>query len=204
MVAYTDGSCLNNGETSAKAGSGVWFGEDDETNASLRVPGPDQSNQTGELVAILYALKTVPPDRALTTKTDSMYAILGPTKNLEKWEDKGWLDSKHAGIFRCLTAWVRFRSNTTKIAWVKIGKFWTRIENYGRRGICSHCEAEKSTEHILTPRAGNKYGPSRTNYGGSGPSPTSRSTGPIWAAAYRAPKSRTVSPTKASTAYSAS
>jgi len=29
------------------------------------------------------------------------------------------MQSKHAGIFKCLTAWVRYRSNTTKITWVK-------------------------------------------------------------------------------------
>ena len=267
VVVYTDGSCTNNGETTAEAGSGVWYGNNDERNVGLRVPGPDQSNQTGELFAILHALRTVPPDRALTIKTDSMYAILGLTRNLERWEDLGWLNSKHAEIFKCLTAWMRFRSNVTKITWVKghsgvrgneeadklaaegaraapmsdaldlsapanqipsgaklaalsqkdfyravlrlkrpqprrsseinvgrvqacaaeayetaptpesvwkstrnkdltkktreflwkclhdafkIGKFWTRIENYEQRGICSHCETEESMEHILT------------------------------------------------------
>ena len=116
---YTDGSCTSNGETNACAGSGIWFGENDDQNASLRVPGPDQSNQTGELYAILHALRTFPPDKALKIKTDSMYAILGLTKNLEKWEDQGWMYSKHADLFKSITAWVRFRSNTTKMAWVK-------------------------------------------------------------------------------------
>ena len=267
VVVYTDGSCLNNGEATAAAGSGVWFGEGDARNTSLRVPGPSQSNQIGELTAILHALKAVPTDQALHIKTDSMYAILGLTRNLEKWEDKGWLGTKHAKVFKCLTAWMRFRSNTTRISWVKghsgirgndeadklaaegarsvpsadaldlvapenmvpsgaklaalsqkdfyqgimklkrpqprrsaeinigrvqacaeeayetaptpesvwkstrhrdltkktreflwkcmhdafkIGKFWTRIENYEQRGICSYCNSEESMEHILT------------------------------------------------------
>jgi len=132
IVVYTDGSCLNNGETTATAGCGIWFGDDDERNTSLKVPGPDQSNQVGELVAILHALRTVPTDRALTIKTDSMYAILGLTKNLENWEDKGWLNSKHAEIFKCLTAWMRFRSNTTRITWVK-----------GHSGVKGNEEADK-------------------------------------------------------------
>ena len=129
---YTDGSCLNNGETTAAAGCSIWFGDNDERNTSLKVPGPDQSNQVGELVAILHALRAVPTDRALTIKTDSMYAILGLTKNLENWEDKGWLNSKHAEIFKCLTAWTRFRSNTTRITWVK-----------GHSGVKGNEEADK-------------------------------------------------------------
>ena len=132
ITVYTDGSCSNNGETTARAGSGVWFGDDDPRNTSMRVPGPDQSNQTGELIAILHALRSTPPDRALTIKTDSMYAIQGLTVNLEKWEDKGWLSSKHAGIFKCLTAWMRYRSNTTKITWVK-----------GHSGVKGNEEADK-------------------------------------------------------------
>jgi len=131
-VVYTDGSCTNNGETNARAGSGIWYGENDERNTSLRVPGPEQSNQTGELYAILHALRTIPPDQALIIKTDSMYAIQGLTKNLEKWEDQGWMYSKHATLFKSITAWVRHRSNTTKLIWVK-----------GHSGIRGNEEADK-------------------------------------------------------------
>ena len=45
---YTDGSCMNNGRADARAGSGVWFGAGDDRNASERVLGDAQSNQTGE------------------------------------------------------------------------------------------------------------------------------------------------------------
>jgi ribonuclease HI len=118
-VIYTDGSCINNGEASAKAGSGVWYGDNDPKNASLRVPYPDQSNQTGELHAIIHAIQTNPPDQAIHIKTDSMYVIQGLTKNLEKWEDQGWMRTKHAPLFKNLVAWTRYRSNTTKITWIK-------------------------------------------------------------------------------------
>ena len=131
-TVYTDGSCSNNGETTAQAGSGVWYNADDGRNASLRVPGPNQSNQTGELYAILHALKTFPPDWALSIKTDSMYAVHGLTRNLEKWEDRGWMYSKHATLFKDITAWVRYRSNITIITWVK-----------GHDGITGNEEADK-------------------------------------------------------------
>ena len=33
---YTDGACSNNGKPSARAGFGVWFGENDERNESKK------------------------------------------------------------------------------------------------------------------------------------------------------------------------
>jgi len=132
LEVYTDGSCINNGETTAQAGGGTWFGENDERNTGFRVPGPDQSNQTGELHAILHAIKTAPSDQALIIRTDSMYAVSGLTKNLEKWEDQGWQYSKHAELFKCIVAWIRHRSNVTQIAWVK-----------GHSGIKGNEEADK-------------------------------------------------------------
>ena len=48
-----------------------------------------------------------------------MHAINRLTKNLEKWEDQGWLFSKHTNLFKDITTWTRFRSNQTKMIWVK-------------------------------------------------------------------------------------
>jgi ribonuclease HI len=130
--SVTDGSCFDNGEETARAGSGIWFGEGDQRNTGLRVPGSEQSNQVGELYAIVHALRTAPKDQALLIKTDSMYAIGGMTTNLKEWEDRGWIDTKHADLFRCITAWTRFRSNTTEVAWVK-----------GHSGVRGNEEADK-------------------------------------------------------------
>ena len=132
ITIYTDGSCTNNGETSARAGSGIWFADNDPRNQSLRVPTTLQSNQTGELYAILLAISSLPPDQAIVIRTDSMYAINGLTKNLEKWEDQGWLFSKHATLFKNITAWMRFQSNKTQMVWVK-----------GHSGIKGNEEADK-------------------------------------------------------------
>ena len=38
MTVYMDGVCNNNGLESATAESGVWYGDDDPCNQSIRVP----------------------------------------------------------------------------------------------------------------------------------------------------------------------
>jgi ribonuclease HI len=56
---YTDGTCFNNGKLNARCSSGVWFGPNDNWNTALKVQGPPQSNQVGEIAAIIKALTSV-------------------------------------------------------------------------------------------------------------------------------------------------
>ena len=48
VVVYSDGSCLNNGKKSARAGVGVYFGPDDPRNVSEPLEGA-QTNQRAEI-----------------------------------------------------------------------------------------------------------------------------------------------------------
>ena len=80
-MVYTDGACDNNGKENASAGSGVWYDDKDPRNQCVRVPLQEQSNQTGELFAILLAVRNHPPNKDLTIVSDSKYAIDGLTKN---------------------------------------------------------------------------------------------------------------------------
>jgi len=92
---YTDGSCIHNGKPNAKAGIGVYFGENDPRNVSKRVIGK-QSNNTGELTAIITALTILKPEIQTNTKvvvhTDSEYAIKCMTTYGRKLEKKGFLE----------------------------------------------------------------------------------------------------------------
>ncbi|KAI0693951.1 hypothetical protein C8T65DRAFT_585428, partial [Cerioporus squamosus] len=69
VEVYTDGATTLNGTASAKAGSGVWFGEGDPRNMAARTAGP-QTNQVAELYAINLAVAIVPPFAPLHVVTD--------------------------------------------------------------------------------------------------------------------------------------
>jgi ribonuclease HI len=92
---YTDGSCIHNGKPNAKAGIGVYFGENDSRNVSKRVIGK-QSNNTGELTAIITALTILKSEiqsgEKVVIHTDSEYSIKCMTTYGRKLEKKGFLE----------------------------------------------------------------------------------------------------------------
>lgn len=118
-TAYTDGSCLENGDLNARAGFGVWFGPNNPANVSARVPGPAQTNQIGEVLAIHAAAVNTPPFAPLHIKSDSRCAIDGLTKHLRRWEDRGWVNVANADAFQLAASALRKRSAPTDMQWVK-------------------------------------------------------------------------------------
>lgn len=75
---YIDGSCINNGKINARAGYGVFFDHNDERNEYGVVKGK-QSNNTGELTALIRALEILKKDieekKSINIYTDSEYVI---------------------------------------------------------------------------------------------------------------------------------
>ena len=132
QVIYTDGSCNNGGTDEARAGSGVWYGNQDPRNVAIRVPGKKQTNQIGELLAILHAIKSTPVNQPLRIRSDSRFAIDGLTEHAREWEKKDWIGVTHGALFKCTTAWIRARTATTILQWVK-----------GHSGIEGNEEADK-------------------------------------------------------------
>jgi ribonuclease HI len=114
-----DGMCLNNGKNNTQSGSGVWLGPDHENNLALRNPGRAQSNQVGELIAVIAAIERTPKNQPLRIITDSKYAIEGLTTNLKIWEDQGWIGVKNANLFKRATYLMRCRTAETAFQWVK-------------------------------------------------------------------------------------
>ena len=60
---------------------------DDDRNATIRVPGREQSNQVGELLTILHAVRTALGDLPLKIRGDSKFLIDGLTKHARRWEE---------------------------------------------------------------------------------------------------------------------
>ncbi|KAA1472067.1 RnaseH-domain-containing protein [Dentipellis sp. KUC8613] len=119
VTIYTDGACFNNGKANAYCGAGVWISDGHPHNRAIRVPGEHHSNQVGELVAIIEALRLTENFKPLTIKSDSNYSIKGLTKYLATWEDNGWIGVKNSLFFRIAAALLRARTATTKFHWVK-------------------------------------------------------------------------------------
>ena len=116
---YTDGACINNGEANARCGSGIWFGPNHRENKAIRVPGNLQSNQVGELVAIIAATEATPPNQPLVIVMDSRYAIEGLTTHLGTREDRGWIGIRNANLFKKAAYLLRRRTARTTFKWIK-------------------------------------------------------------------------------------
>ena len=90
---YTDGACSNNGRENAKAGIGIFLGQDDPRNVSEPVEGK-QSNNTAELIAIIKTWPIIKQDilnsKKVTIVSDSVYAIRCASSYGEKCSNQGW------------------------------------------------------------------------------------------------------------------
>ncbi|XP_047735673.1 ribonuclease H1 [Hyalella azteca] len=94
VVVYTDGCCEMNGRHGARAGIGVYFGEENPMNVSEPVRGR-ATNNTAEIQAITYALELIKRagfDKAVIN-TDSQFVINCMTSWLSGWKKRGWKKS---------------------------------------------------------------------------------------------------------------
>lgn len=100
IKVFTDGSCSKNGSINAKAGIGVYFGENDLRNVSRRIEGK-QTNNTAELSAVIEVFtileEEIKQDKKIIIYTDSEYVIKCCTGYGEKCEKNNW-KKKNGGI----------------------------------------------------------------------------------------------------------
>lgn len=94
---YVDGSCLDNGGTEARAGSGIFFGPGNRRNMAVRVPGA-QSNNRGEAYAVLQAVLVTDVHKTLVIFSDSELTIRTLTYWAPNRAATGWT-ATHGDIF---------------------------------------------------------------------------------------------------------
>ena len=93
VYVYTDGSCVNNGYANARAGIGIYFGENDPRNVSRSVVGK-QTNNVAELTAVIEAYELLKEDiqkgGEFVIVTDSEYVIKCVTNYGLRCARNGW------------------------------------------------------------------------------------------------------------------
>ncbi|KAJ7165503.1 ribonuclease H-like domain-containing protein, partial [Mycena crocata] len=108
IKVYTDGSCLHNGKPHARAGAGVFVGPNNKFNTSLRVTG-EQTNNRGELLAILYCLSIIPANRRIDIYSDSEYSIRSIVYWAPGHAEAGW-KCANSDLIQDIVSWIKFRT----------------------------------------------------------------------------------------------
>ena len=95
---YCDGSCIHNGLPNAKAGIGIYFGDNDPRNVSESISG--NTNNIAELCAMIRVYDYVKGD--VTIVSDSKYALLCVGTYGKKCESSGWPNIPNKELVRKL------------------------------------------------------------------------------------------------------
>ncbi|TNN53712.1 Ribonuclease H1 [Liparis tanakae] len=91
VVVYTDGCCSKNGQKGARAGIGVYWGDNHPLNAAEPLLGR-QTNQRAEIQAACKALEQAKENglKKLVLYSDSKFTINGVTCWVKNWKLNGW------------------------------------------------------------------------------------------------------------------
>jgi ribonuclease HI len=124
---------MNNGRMDARAGSGAFYGPDDNINLAIRVPEElKKSNNIAEILAVKETIELNPIDVPLRIKSDSKLVIDGLTK---RWEEEGFENTENGHLIKITEARLRQRKAPTTLEWVK-----------GRVGIEGNEMADRLTD----------------------------------------------------------
>ena len=143
VMVYTDGACPNNGKNGAKAGIGVWWNYGHKLNVSARVKGDKQTNNVGEIQAIIKAIELaieVKSLKKLQINTDSQFTIDSITKWMPGWKRKNWKKADGKDVVNKEDFIVLDRVNSdAKAHGIEIN--WQHVK--GHAGIEGNEEADK-------------------------------------------------------------
>ncbi|GBO41510.1 Ribonuclease H1 [Araneus ventricosus] len=91
VTVFIDGASSGNGQETAQAGIGVYWGAGNKLNTSLRLTGR-QTNNRAEILAAVHALRQAKElgVNNIRVCTDSQFLINGITKWIDNWKGNNW------------------------------------------------------------------------------------------------------------------
>jgi hypothetical protein len=110
---YTGGAQSIDELGNISSGSGIWYSLNDERkNSQLKLRTNINSDQPGELTAILWAVSEEPPQNNLTIISKSAYIdrILG---EVNKWERTGYIGVRNKELLKAIIAAIGNRGGPT-------------------------------------------------------------------------------------------
>ena len=127
MSIYVDGACRNNGQTEAKGGCGVYWGDGHPMNCSDVLLGEKQTNNRAEMSAAIIALSQAIADGLtnITMISDSRYMKEGISNWIKKWKINGWKSQTKTDILN-KDLWVLLGSLRNKV-----NVTWKLVEGHG-------------------------------------------------------------------------
>lgn len=114
-TVYTSGACAKAGHEDASAGGGVWYGEDDDENAALRVPGERRSKLSGEIAAVLHVAQCASPFAPLRIVSTSKEMVDILTHRLPGLEEAGYIKVADRDLIKATVATLRERGSVTEM-----------------------------------------------------------------------------------------
>ncbi|XP_033219718.1 ribonuclease H1-like [Belonocnema kinseyi] len=99
VKVYTDGACSANGTDNARAGIGVFFGNNHPLNVSQPASGR-QTNNVAEIQAVTVAAYQARKAgiKKLRIYTDSEFLYNSATMWIEKWRNNGWITARGTSV----------------------------------------------------------------------------------------------------------
>lgn len=114
-IVYTSGASEHVGQENVCAGSGVWFGAEDTDNTAIRVPGDHRTEQSGEVAAVLHAVRSVSYFAPLKIISTSKSVIELLTTGLSDLEITGYVNRSDRDLIRATVATLRERGAVTRL-----------------------------------------------------------------------------------------
>ncbi|KAF7971233.1 hypothetical protein HWV62_21652 [Athelia sp. TMB] len=115
VTMYVGGVSGNEGCDDSSAGAAAWYSEDSEQNTAARVPGNHRTKHSGEMAAVLLAVRNTLIFAPLDIVSSSRATVEALTTKLNDREASRYLRTPDSNLAKATAATLRERGATTKI-----------------------------------------------------------------------------------------